>query len=144
MGLFSKSKKPDIEKMKKNQDVEGLIRAIEDDDIDVRNSAIKALDRMNDNPRVVAALIAALNDGNWLVRFSASAILGGSHDPRAVEALIPTLKDKDEAVRYAAVRALKTAAKAIPGGDPRIEQAVSAAVLAETDPNWKQEMLLLQ
>ena len=51
MGLFGKSNRPNIEKLKKERDVEGLIGALRDKDSDVRNAAIEALSNVND-PRV--------------------------------------------------------------------------------------------
>ncbi len=65
MGLFGKSNRPNIEKLKKERDVEGLIGALRDKDSDVRNAAIEALSNVND-PRVSEEMIAALTDEDAL------------------------------------------------------------------------------
>ncbi|MCK4613342.1 MAG: HEAT repeat domain-containing protein, partial [Thermoplasmata archaeon] len=62
MGLFSKKlTSDDVEKMREQKDVQGLIRALYDRGKDVRGRAAEALGEIGD-PRAVPALIEALND----------------------------------------------------------------------------------
>jgi len=55
--------KPDIEKMKANKDVEGLIKALKDEDKDVRWGAAAALGYIGD-ARALEPLTKALKDKN--------------------------------------------------------------------------------
>ena len=94
--------RPNIEKLKKRRDVEGLIRALKDSDEGVRREAAKALGEIGDS-RAVEPLIEALKDRNEDVQKNAAYALGEIGDSRAVEPLI-------EALRYGkgwAVKALK-------------------------------------
>lgn len=80
--------KPNVEKLKANRDIEGLIEALEytNDEL-VRVDAAEALMEIGD-VRAVKPLIMALNDENDdVVAFSAQA-LGKVGDKRAVEPLI--------------------------------------------------------
>jgi len=52
--------KPNVEKMKAEKDVEGLIKALEDEDWDVRRKAAEALGEIK-NAKAVESLTQALN-----------------------------------------------------------------------------------
>lgn len=98
--------KPNIEKMEKNEDVKGLIKALKyKKDSLIRTHAADALGDIGDT-RAVDPLIKSLNDEDWQVRWGAAEALGNIGDARAVEPLINTLKDKDDSVRKRVVMAL--------------------------------------
>jgi len=128
MGLFDR--KPNIEKMEAKRDVKGLIKALkdwrvvdeaayvlgeigdkraveplikalEDEDRNVRWGAAEALGYIGDK-RAVEPLIKALEDEDWYVRKRAAYALGDIGDKRAVEPLTEALKDDEEEVREAA------------------------------------------
>jgi HEAT repeat protein len=82
--------------------VEPLIKALGDEDDDVRWLAADALGEIGDE-RAVEPLIKALRDDN--VHCAAEA-LGNIGDVRAVEPLIKALEDEEWRVRYYAARAL--------------------------------------
>jgi len=96
---------PDIKEMEKQRDVEALIRALSDEDEDVRVAAGEALGRMND-PRAVEPLIAELKDEDSVDRGLVALVLGHLvteiGDRRVLEALIAALKDDDDTVRLGA------------------------------------------
>ena len=87
MGIF----KPNIEKMKANGDVEGLIKALKHRDEAVQEDAAVALGRIGD-VRAVDPLIRALKDELSDVRERAAYALGKIGDARAVDPLIRALK----------------------------------------------------
>ena len=90
-----------IEELKANKDVEGLISALKDKDPNVRGDAAEALGKIGDS-RAVEPLIEVLND---IVEFIAIDSLRKIGEP-AVEPLIKALKNKDTLIRSGAVRAL--------------------------------------
>lgn len=68
MGIFNKfSKPPNIEKMKKNRDVKGLIKALKHKDLSVRAAAACVLGEIGD-ARAVGPLAQALKDKHVLVQ----------------------------------------------------------------------------
>jgi len=89
--------KPDIEKMERNGDVEGLIRVLEHEDSEIQYDAATALGRIGD-ARAVEPLIRALK----------GPLGGRAVEPlkeigeQAVGALIQALKDEDSNVRRSA------------------------------------------
>ncbi len=72
----------------------------------VRAQAVKALTRYQD-PRVAAALVAALGDPHPEVRAAAAKTLAKRGDPEALAALMAAAKDKFTRVRRQVFRALK-------------------------------------
>lgn len=92
----------DIEKMKAEGDVKGLLEALEY--IDVYSDATEAIVEIG--KPAVEPLIHALEDEDWLVRQEAAWALGKIGDTRAVDPLIQALKDKHEEVRQRAAMAL--------------------------------------
>jgi len=81
-----------------------LIRDLKDDDMIVRNDAIRGLQKIG-NIRAVMVFIDALTT-NPRIRTDAIQALGRIGDYRAVDPIIPFLKDKDEGVRTDAIQAL--------------------------------------
>lgn len=113
---------PDINKLKANRDVPGLIKALgyQKDTYGVmRRTAAETLGAIGD-PRAVEPLIAALADER--VRITAIEALGTIGDPRAVDPLVSTLNDPERYRREAAAKALGTI------GDPRAIEPLIAVV----------------
>lgn len=96
---------PNIEKMKAEKDVEGLIKALKDEYEYVRKWAAEALGGIGD-ARAVEPLIQALKDRARGVRWKATLALGKIGDARAVDPLIQALGDEDWGVRRDAAEAL--------------------------------------
>jgi HEAT repeat protein len=100
--------------------VEPLIKALEDDDEEVRETAARALGQVGDS-RAVKPLIKALGDGDWEVRKAAAKALGKIGKP-AVEPLIKALGDDGYGVAEAAAEALGEI------GDTRAVEPLSEAL----------------
>ena len=83
---------PNVEKLKSNRDVNGLIKALSDKKNEIRFSAAEALGDMGDI-RAVEPLIVVLNaDSSMYAREIAAKALGKLKDARAVDSLITALK----------------------------------------------------
>lgn len=95
---------PNVEKMEKKRDVEGLIEALKHKDSSVRYSVAVALSRIG--KPAFEPLIQALKDRNPCIRLGAAVALGKIGDVRAVEPLIQSLKDEDKFVRVRVAWAL--------------------------------------
>jgi len=128
--------KPNIEKMEKKGDIEGMMKAMDYPNAGVCIGAQEALIRIGEpavetliralkdqeraqvrynaitvlgwieGKRAVGPLIQALKDESSSVRQLAARVLGEKGDSRAVEPLIQALKDEDTAVRKTAAGAL--------------------------------------
>ena len=123
MDLF----KPNVEKMEKKNDVNGLIKALKHKDKNVRMGAAKALGKIGD-ARAVEPLIEALKDQDSFVRRTVAEALGDMHDARVIEPLIEALKDmNDKDVQNEAERALGKI------GEPAVEPLIQALT---RDPWW--------
>jgi len=86
MGIFGDPKKK-VQKMQKNGDVMGLIKALGHKDYEVRIEAIQALGQLKDK-RAVSALIQIVeSEKKALERDRAARALGNIGDERGVEAL---------------------------------------------------------
>jgi HEAT repeat protein len=98
MGLFGP---PDVEKMKANRDVHGLIKALAyEKDYHIRADAALALGELKD-ANAVEPLIAVLKEDVSMVQQPAASALGKIKDARAVGPLIDSLKKTiiaDEAI----------------------------------------------
>lgn len=139
--------KPNVEKMEKKRDVDGLVKALKyKKDVDVRISAAIALCRisnlnvwvmigmitsaLNDvGESAVKPLTKALKDENIIVRAVVAAILGDIADPRAISPLTDTLKDENHDVRKSAAEALEKI------DDPRASDALNAYKSYEVNAN---------
>jgi HEAT repeat protein len=89
----AKMGKPNIEKMKAEGDVEGLIKTLKDKNEDARWDAARALGQMGPDARaVVPNLVKALRDRAYGVRSEAAWALGQIGDKTAVPALIDALR----------------------------------------------------
>jgi HEAT repeat protein len=124
-----------IEYLEEQRDVEGLIRALKDQDYLTRKEAARALKKVGDE-RAVDALIEALRYKSWhsdyiilsAVRENSAEALGKIGDLRAIPSLIQAMEeDPDEEVRLKATWALGEI------GDP---EAVDALIAALEDNSW--------
>jgi len=104
MGLFSK--KPNIESMIKDKDIEGLILALEHKNHNVRKSAVNGLGKLGDS-KAIDPLIKVLNkEENKYVIQQVGYALELIGDPKAVEGLILALDHKNGTVRFYAGQCL--------------------------------------
>jgi HEAT repeat protein len=140
MPIFKFSRRPNVQRLKTQGDVDGLIEALGyEDDHNIRLAAASALGRIGDtravkplivalddrlrvkevaaqalgeigDPVAVEPLIATLGDENWEVRSTVAKALGKIGDPRAKKPLVNLLNDKSENVRWYASQALETIA----------------------------------
>jgi len=86
---------PNVEKLKKNGDIEGLAKALKyKKDSYIRQKAAEALGKIAEKS-AVNPLIAALKDENIDVRRKAVQALGTIGDPMTIACLITALKDKN-------------------------------------------------
>jgi len=102
-GFFKSISRSDKAKL---NDFESLMKALRNEDADVRERAAKKLGDLGDE-RAVASLIPLLKDEEWLVRSAAVISLGKIGNSEVVDHLVSSLEDKDEDVRKSAVEALK-------------------------------------
>ena len=137
MPLFNFSRRPNIQELKTQGDVDGLIEALNyQEDPNIRLAAASALRTVGDvravdpliaalddeqgvnemaalalgeigDPRAVEPLSKTLGKENWEVRSSAAKALGKIGDDRAVDPLVNLLGDKNENVRWHTVQALE-------------------------------------
>jgi len=82
-----------------------LAQALNDNDEDIRRSAVRAIGRIG-GPRAVEILGPTLNDKDRDVRLKAIEALGGVVDARSVEPLLQALEDEDWQTRLEAAHAL--------------------------------------
>jgi HEAT repeat protein len=97
---------PNIEKLKENQNIEGLLKALSNKKYaDVRWKSAKALGQIRDK-RAVESLIEALSDDHEYVRKCSTEALGEIGDDRALDKLVAALNDEDVEIRTSAANAL--------------------------------------
>lgn len=125
MGFFDGLRgPPNVEKLYKKGDIEGLINALEYYRMwEVRKAAAKALGELRD-PRAIEPLINALNDPFGGVRETVAYALGNIDDSSAVYTIINALKSDDKYFREGAAKAL---------GNRNAEEAVSSLIYALND-----------
>jgi len=145
---------PNIEKMKEKGDVNGLIKALSHENLEIVKDAAAALGQIGDARAVepliaslkhfevefslttlkqigepaVQPLISALKGDDADVRRYVAWTLGKIRDPRYVEPLIAALTDKEVKVRHGAVNGLGMF------GDPRAIEPLIATI-NDTDEN---------
>ncbi|MDO5835267.1 MAG: HEAT repeat domain-containing protein [Methanobacterium sp.] len=124
-----------IEYLEEKRDVEGLIRALKDQDYLTRKEAARALKKVGDE-RAVDALIESLRYKSWhsdyvvlsAARENSAEALGKIGDFRAIKPLIQAMEnDPDEEVRLKATWAL---------GEIGNPEAVDALIAALEDNSW--------
>jgi len=97
--------KPNVQKLQQGRNVDGLIKALTDPEVEIREGAARALGELG-VPRVVPSLCTALKDKEWTVLLTVIEALSTLNDPRAIEHLVTVLNDKRPAVPKAAAEAL--------------------------------------
>ena len=90
----------------KKATLESLVKALEDEDPEVREDAVDLLAELKDERAIVHLTEVLLNDKEEDVRESAAEAMGELGDERAIDPLIQALGDKDAGVRESAVDAL--------------------------------------
>lgn len=113
---FSRLFKPNVEKLKKKKNLEGLLKALRYgnvfDDFDatvnvlIRKEAAIALREVRDERSIEPLIQALKDDKNETVRHMIVVTLGVIGDKRAIKPLIQALWDKEPDIRHSAVRAL--------------------------------------
>ena len=88
MGLF----KPNVERLERKKNVEGLIKALKHEDVVIRRLAAKSFTNLK-NSKAAEPLLQALSDEDSHVRNWAATALGEIGDTRAVQPLLQRLKD---------------------------------------------------
>ena len=117
--------KPNIEKMEKKGDIEGMMKAMDYPNAGVCIGAQEALIRIGEP--AVETLIRALKDQERAqVRYNAITVLGWIEGKRAVGPLIQALKDESSSVRQLAARVL---------GEKGDSRAVEPLIQALKDEN---------
>ena len=115
------------------QEIDTLAAGLRNSRSNVANAAANVIGEIGQHTRhnplgaaVVAALLAALQDADVSVRWTAAGALGpaAAGDPAVVAALLAALEDADDSVRSAAAGALGAAA----AGDPAVVAALLAAL----------------
>ncbi len=104
----------------KNAAVDPLVTALKHSDVAVvRRTIVQILGEIGD-PQAVAALVPALDDRDWGMRWAAAQALGKIGDTRAVEPLVAALNDQESSVRWTAAEALGEI------GDPQAIESLTA------------------
>jgi hypothetical protein len=103
MDLF-RPEPPDIEHMKKEKDIQGLIRALTYKDLDTQWRAAEALGEMGTDG--MNHLLQALRSRNKHIRLGVMEALGEIKAREAVQPLTDALRDTDNEVRWEAALAL--------------------------------------
>jgi HEAT repeat protein len=101
---FLRPAAPDIEAMKGQRDIRGLISALRHPETDVQWRAAEALGSFG--PEAIRELLAGLATGNRTVKLGIIEALGEIRDPVAVEPLIRHLRDPSVEIRWEAALAL--------------------------------------
>jgi len=97
-GKQIKSEKPDLVKLKRKKEIDGLINALTYKDAKIRRYAADALGDLKD-PKAVDALIKALDDEKEIVGIHALRALGEIEDPKVTEGLLNALENKSTKIR---------------------------------------------
>jgi HEAT repeat protein len=120
-----KRKPADIERLKRENDIHGLIRLLKDRDYTTQWKAAEALGTMGDVS--LGHLTNALRDPDRDVRLGAIEALGQLREPSAVPALIHVLgTDRNTEIRWAAALAL---------GEIGDQESVPSLVREQRDPD---------
>jgi len=123
-GFFS-LRLPDVEALKAEQDIKGLIRLLDHRDVDIQWQSADALGSLGSTATL--PLIATLNHRKTAVRIGAIEALGTIRDQRSQKPLISLLEqDEDAEVRWVAALALGSL------GSP---EAINPLVRALKDPD---------
>ena len=105
MGFFGRLFKPNIGKMRRRRDVDGLSKALKHKDWQIRQQAAKALGEIG-GFQATDALIDLFNNSDHTKRPYIIGILGKMSEPRVINALIDALQDRHLVVNQSAAKAL--------------------------------------
>ena len=105
MRLFGSSK-PNISKMEKKGDIQGLIQALSNSDSKIRFQAVCSLGRLKANSAIDNVISVLKEDQDYHVRWSAAKALGVLGGTTAVYELMRALDQRDVQVRAGALQAL--------------------------------------
>ncbi|MGJ3246849.1 MAG: HEAT repeat domain-containing protein, partial [Elainellaceae cyanobacterium] len=94
-----------LEQTQSESAIDGLIKALEDQNSSVRQSAVEALGKIPSNA-VIGSLVKALEDQNSSVRWRAATALGKIPSNTVIDSLIKALEDQNSSVRRRATEAL--------------------------------------
>lgn len=97
--------RPNVPRLKAQKNVNGLVKALSDREVGIREDAARALGELA-YPRVVIPLCNSLKDPDWTVRMTVVEALAKIRDARAIEPLVDLLKDEKPAVQKAVSEAL--------------------------------------
>jgi HEAT repeat protein len=104
LGIY-RVKRADIEKLRKDRNIRGLIRFLGDWDADIQWKAAETLGTLG--PDATEPLLRVLREGSRTVRIGAIEALGEIRDPRAVKPLMQVLEnDRHDETRFLAALAL--------------------------------------
>ena len=117
--------------MEENEDVEGLINALNDDAENVHREAMMALERIGDS-RATEPLIQLLQNPDITIQEEAITALGRIGDKKAVSPLIQTLNNQHIGIRWKSAEALGKI------GDPQATEPLIQK-LQETDKTIQEE-----
>lgn len=136
VGLFA----PNVTKLQRKKDTGGLIKALRNDDNEIRRSAAQALGGLKD-PGAAEALAGALEDADAQVRQRALWALDCIGGPKAAEAFVRVLArndNYDSAIRVSAAKSLGAML-----GPKKTAQVETAAVkgFAQLDPDILEHLL---
>jgi len=103
--------KPNIKKMLKGEDIDGLVNALADRDEQVRITAIKALAQTLQNSQLIPikALTQAIDDDNKDIRMAAIEALGQTLEASQlipIKTLAQAIDDDNKDIRRVAIKAL--------------------------------------
>ncbi|MCK9152172.1 HEAT repeat domain-containing protein [Methanobacterium alcaliphilum] len=123
--------RPDVDELAAKKDVEGLIKALENEDFIIRKESAHALKNVGDL-RAVDALIKSLEYDDWQAKYSvlssvranSAEALGKIGSKKGTLPLIEALEDPDSEVRWKAAEAL---------GNIGDRTAVDSLILALSD-----------
>ncbi|HNY35266.1 MAG TPA: HEAT repeat domain-containing protein, partial [Methanothrix soehngenii] len=79
----------------REEGIEPLTRALQDDEVDVRCEALKSLGKIK-GERAADLALAALPDKEWKVRYTAVTALGEIGHDKALDALIEVMFSQDD------------------------------------------------
>jgi hypothetical protein len=101
---FFLKKKPDVNRLARQGDITGLIRALKYRDPDIQWQVSHALAEIGHER--IGEIISALRHKNKHVRLGVISALGELRDPEAVSSLIESLGDRHDEIRWEAAIAL--------------------------------------
>ena len=136
-------KKPDIDTLVRNRDIDGLIQALWYSDFAIQSAAAETLGSLGCD--ALEKLLAKLKTRNRAIKLGIIQALGFIRDPRAVESLLVTLGDQNAEVRWDSAialgeigdeRALPSLEKALEDPDKYVR---CGAAFALSKIGWKPE-----